>query len=661
MTFNIVNTNKQLYTINGNELIIDNSKKLGEVIDRLPSGLIDKRATGIGATTCELTSPRNSIIVVPTRALAYGKAQSQQDSFYLGSPYGNIRSKISDEDIRNYLSSDIEFKKFLVVADSLPRLINVIGTEVFNDYFIMIDEIDSFQSEFEYRPKMEFSMEFFFRFKEGCLVSATLIDFSDPKVNDLPRITIDYRDKVKNDLNIFYGSRQTVKTVSELIKDYYFKRHYWTACISDSNVKLLVAYNSVESIMEVIALLPLELRNICKVLCSEKSKEKTKLDTIEYYDELNNNLLPGQINFITSGYFVGVDINELFCPLLINDSKIPHSFLSLEKIKQIEGRCRVELESVYVLFSRARTDFHGTTKEVLLDRAVDQVDSIKGMMQTRNTVLLKGELLRSKVEPLIDYFNPQALCKLTSNNNIEVSHLAIDNEILKDKLLNVTYNSLQNFTLLAMQYDYDIHKIWAYEYFKSDQDKNVINNYHLEKQHNIEKQKYDFIADLKSNSNYQDLLKHTSSKTGNDSYTFYSKLSGSISDYDIATYLEENFVGASNTKKLQRVARSYKYFKSDSHSDWKSNVSNEFSMGAEYTPDEILTKIEKIQLAHGTFDISVGKVSTKTKATQLLGEFLEIERVQKRLPNKQRIYLYKIVGENPMDFKVKNMPYTLWT
>jgi hypothetical protein len=212
-----------------------------------------------------------------------------------------------------------------------------------------------------------------------------------------------------------------------------------------------------------------------------------------------------------------------------------------------------------------------------------------------------------------------------------------------------------------MQYNYEINTVWAYEHLKSEQEMNIIYDYHTEKRQNIEQQKFDFIADLISNRSKQELLKHTTSKTGDVSYTFYSKLSGSISDYDIATYLEENFVGATNTKKLQRVARSYKYFKSDSHSDWKSNISNEFSIGAEYTPDEILTKIEKIQLAHGTFDISVGKVSTKTKATQLLGEFLEIERVQKRLPNKQRIYVYKVVGENPMDFKIKNMPCTLWT
>ncbi|MBK8244226.1 MAG: hypothetical protein IPK88_12435 [Saprospiraceae bacterium] len=661
MTFNIVNADEQLYTINGNELIIDNSKKLGEVIDRLPSGLIDKRATGIGATTCELTSPRNSIIVVPTRALAYSKAQSQQDSFYLGSPYGDIKSKINDEEIRNYLSSDIEFKKLLVVADSLPRLIKVIGDDVYKDFFIMIDEIDSFQSEVGYRPKMELSIEYFFRFKEGCLVSATLIDFSDPKVNALPRITIDYMDKVKKELNIFYGSRQAVKTVSELIKDYYFKRQYWSACKTDSNAKLLVAYNSVESIMEVIALLPIELRIKCKVLCSEKSKEKTILNNSEYYSELTNNLLPGQINFITSAYFVGVDINELFCPLLINDSKIPHSFLSLEKIKQIQGRCRLDLKSVNVLFSRAKSDCNPTSKSTLLVNASKQVSAISNMLIAGNIVNLTGVSFKNKVEPLIDCFNPQVLCKVTSTDTIDVSYLAIDNELLKDKLFNDTYSSLQDFSLSAIQNSYNITKIKSHTLNKSNIDKVFIYNYHLEKKQNIEKLKSEFISDLYSNKCYQDLLKHTSSKTGNDSFAFYSTLSNTISVNDIAVYLEENFLNANNNKKLQKVTRSFKYFVSDVSSDWKSSVTKDFVIGSEYTPDDIFNKIQTIQSNYGTFDKSIGKVSTKTKATQLLGEFLEIERVQKRLPNNQRIYVYKVVGENPMNFRARQMNFFSWT
>ncbi|MBK8641660.1 MAG: hypothetical protein IPN15_05370 [Saprospiraceae bacterium] len=274
MTFNIINTNKQLYTINGNNLIIDNSIKLGDVIDRLPSGLIDKKATGIGATTCELKSPRNSIIVVPTRALAYTKSQTHPDSFYLGSPYGEIKNKIKDSDINNYINSPIKYKKFLVVADSLPRLLNHIGDSVYNDYFIMIDEIDSFQSEIGYRPKMELSLDYFFKFKERCLVSATLIEFSNPKIQHLPRIVIDYTKRDKKQLNIINSPSNPIKIVAELILDYKSEKIIWDDIDKDSNKKLLIAYNSVESIMEVISLLPIDLRAKCKVLCSEKVESR---------------------------------------------------------------------------------------------------------------------------------------------------------------------------------------------------------------------------------------------------------------------------------------------------------------------------------------------------------------------------------------------------
>lgn len=49
-------------------------KWLEKIFDRMPYGLIKKNRTGIGATTLELKADRNSIIVVPTKALASSKS-----------------------------------------------------------------------------------------------------------------------------------------------------------------------------------------------------------------------------------------------------------------------------------------------------------------------------------------------------------------------------------------------------------------------------------------------------------------------------------------------------------------------------------------------------------------------------------------------------------
>ena len=48
--------------------------KLSSIFFTAPRGVIKKNRTGVGATTLEINSPRNSIIVVPTKALAKTKA-----------------------------------------------------------------------------------------------------------------------------------------------------------------------------------------------------------------------------------------------------------------------------------------------------------------------------------------------------------------------------------------------------------------------------------------------------------------------------------------------------------------------------------------------------------------------------------------------------------
>lgn len=105
--------------------------KLSSVFEGIPYGIIKKNRTGVGATTLELRSNRNSIVVVPTRALAYGKA--------LGSKIGNtnkyrvlyVGGYITDfnpPSIEQYLDdNEITPKKFIVVIDSLKKLIETIG------------------------------------------------------------------------------------------------------------------------------------------------------------------------------------------------------------------------------------------------------------------------------------------------------------------------------------------------------------------------------------------------------------------------------------------------------------------------------------------------------------------------------------------------------
>lgn len=46
---------------------------LATYIQKMPHGIVDKQEAGIGATTLEINSKRHSIIVSPTKILAYTK------------------------------------------------------------------------------------------------------------------------------------------------------------------------------------------------------------------------------------------------------------------------------------------------------------------------------------------------------------------------------------------------------------------------------------------------------------------------------------------------------------------------------------------------------------------------------------------------------------
>ena len=79
-------TNVEGYLVGKWEIVFKQGSKMGEVLDRVPYGVIDKSITGLGATTLELlTEVRNSIVVVPTKSLAYNKTiwiNAKKDSHY---------------------------------------------------------------------------------------------------------------------------------------------------------------------------------------------------------------------------------------------------------------------------------------------------------------------------------------------------------------------------------------------------------------------------------------------------------------------------------------------------------------------------------------------------------------------------------------------------
>ena len=191
---------------NSTTYILKEGTRISETFSFLPNGRIDKKVTGIGATYRELTSDRHSIIVEPLKSIASLKAfelntvSKQHRAIYVGSPT-NKHSRLNDKEIKAEIKKAKDagqYVKIVVVADSLWKVIKAIGKD-YNDYFLMLDEIDTFQTDSGYRERLENTMDDFFRFKNSCVVSATLGNFSNPKLMEKPLIVFDYEKQEKAD------------------------------------------------------------------------------------------------------------------------------------------------------------------------------------------------------------------------------------------------------------------------------------------------------------------------------------------------------------------------------------------------------------------------------------------------------------------------------
>jgi hypothetical protein len=420
---------------NGREIVIKRKNpfeggmdtKLGDVFHFLPSGLVLKEETGFGATTLELTSKRHSIIVEPIRITASRKAK-KHNAQYVGSETKTYEQKIDQSDIVAYISSKEEaFKKIVVVADSLIRVIDAIEKSATNiDFHLMIDEIDSFQLDSSYRESMDKCLDTYKTFPEAnrTMISATTLNFSDPLLAAEPKTILKYDDPSKRTINLSYTPKNITSAAVTKIAEVLAK---------NPNDKVLIAYNSVNGCFDIAKhlskngqLTDAEIR----IMCSKNSRDRTG----EYFFELDSDLLPARLNFITSAYFTGFDLSERYHLISIcgNVNRV-HS-LSEKRLKQIAGRCRHKdgLLSETVIYDTVPEKSHGRDETPTLTSLLEQanieitalrcieenykknpdlrktMDDIRTLV-AQNTTTYGFKLVRMKGEPVVSYLNIDAV------------------------------------------------------------------------------------------------------------------------------------------------------------------------------------------------------------------------------------------------------------
>jgi hypothetical protein len=574
--------------------IVVKTTYLSDTITELPYGIINKTETGIGATTLELNCKRNSIIVEPLRVTASAKAH-KHNALYVGSPTKLFSDKIKREDIQNYLNDKkIEHKKIVVVADSLYRVIELIPKEELENYFLMIDECDSFQLDSKFRNVMENCYEIYKNhpLKQRCMITATPLLFSDPDIANEEETIIQYEKPITKEINLFHTDNNiglAHDKIAEILKNF-------------PDDKIVVAFNNVTKLLSLANTLVKNLginENKISILCGMNSKNKAG----KFYKELDSSSLPTKIVLKTSAYFTGFDIDDPYHLLILVNNADGLNCLSELRIKQIAGRCRAKkgLLSNNILQEYVPQKIVEVTKDDLIEAAQYEIDALNCINKTyekssvlHDQIIQIRELIMTKT-----HYNGFSLVKLGFNSrNPKISYLNIDaaleltrvrKEVYKRKdTLSKKLKSIGNIVTVSELYS------------KTEIEKTDL-TYLIEKR----------IKNIESNISFKDVQHlETILMEGNPDYfeRYAYETYITLQQYVKSDYLIENIIKYSksgNISKLKNFLKSAEISILEENSSYKQALSSQFIIGETYNHEEIHNGIKRFLMKMGMNDSNV--------------------------------------------------------
>lgn len=631
---------------------------LSDYLNKMPHGIIDKRIPGIGATTLEIKSRRNSIIVFPTKALAYSKHLKHHNTLYVGSSIEGKKGT-SNAEIQHYINTK-SYKKLLVVADSLKRVLTLIKEENYDKYFLMIDEVDVLQSDNNYRPQLEDVIDYYLKFppKNRCMVTATMKAFSNPQLEHECKFNLPWICDVPREVKLLHTDNITMAVVEEILKH--------------PNEKIFIAYNSIVHIREIILELEEETRKDCTILCSEASIKEAG----SYYapklekGEDGKEKLPSRINFATCCYFTGIDIEDKYHLISVSDIRHSHSILSIDRMTQIHGRCRIskgvlsetlvystfkskEVKTIFDELKKRRK--HENYSKYLIHKTEKVLNLIDSADKLSNNDSDLRELFKIVKEAIKDHTKQKSIgeapIKLTRkniDNQYVPAYLNIDYLQEKYFLYQHVYTSTENIKKEVEQDNCKVIDSISLSYIKTDnQIENEAKNKAVLKVWE-EEDIQEAIAEIRQLNSINQLNESTliTQCRGYKKHkkTFYERVMKLYKYVDIDSLLYLLWeIRNMNNKAFKTINNAVVFWALVDNHPLKQSLNNAFQDKSKlYSSDELHMDVIAPIIKYHTH-----KTISKHKAVNLLNAFYEVKRTKNKGVNK-----YQIIGENPYHLKV---------
>ena len=321
---------------------------LSDVMQMIPTEcILSKRIPGCGATTLEIMTDRNSIIIVPNVPVINSKEKKFP-------PMKGVYEDVTVSDVVNYLKENRQYKimttpeRFGKVKTACKRC----GLNIYSDFFLLDDECHQLVKDVDFRGDIVLPMDDFFLFEHKALVSATPIKFSDPRFKGFNTIEVCADYDYQQEITITHTF-----SIVRAVKDY-LQNHDGTICIF---------FNSVEGIISLIK--QLEILNETTVYCAPKSRTKLKSDYgyTNAYHEWSASTMK-KYNFFTARFYTAFDLELDHKPdlLMITDPHLsPYTMFDVDTdCIQICGRFRYGISSATHIY-RTDEEIIAKTKEQL--------------------------------------------------------------------------------------------------------------------------------------------------------------------------------------------------------------------------------------------------------------------------------------------------------
>ena len=303
---------------------------LSNVLSEIPTDcILSKRVPGCGATTLELKTNRNSIIIVPNVPVIQSKEKKE--------PYPKgVYEDVTVSEVVTYLKENIRYK-IMTTPESFGKIkvaCEKCNINIYSEFFLLMDECHQLVKDVDYRNFIVLPMADFFKFKNKAMVSATPLGFSDPRLKKFETLEVRADYDYQQEITVI-NAYNTTKAIGEYLE-------------SHQNGTVCFFVNSITQIYSIMR--HFKLLEDSTVYCAPKSVTKLKegYDFTNAYKEWSAETMK-RYNFFTGRFFSAFDLELTYKPdlVMITDPYLsPYTMLDVDTdCIQICGRFRYGISS----------------------------------------------------------------------------------------------------------------------------------------------------------------------------------------------------------------------------------------------------------------------------------------------------------------------------